>query len=313
MKQMKLSIVLLALLLASQTFAQKDWSKVDFIKEFKGDKKIQGAVAKSLRENPTFINDYELSQSALMKGSSQAGTLQKQGVGSVFSEAVLAGVSPEALQALSNELYQNFASELEKAGLKLTNGDALLQSKHARGQKSGKNVFVGKADGNYIFEKVGMSDPMYYSIRERYIFRPDGINVFSSSKVTSGLFYQKLASQENVNLISISYRIDFADFSGSHKGLSKNSLTTSGGLAIVPKISIVNPKGSYSWLVFKENIYGNNDWATGLVKKKSNDGSYFGLSSNADYAVVADEAKYIDEIRSIILNLQKDIVRFLME
>lgn len=310
---MKLSIVLLALLLASQTYAQKDWSKVDFIKAYKGNKKINGSVAKSLKEIPIFINDYALSQSALMKGSSQAGTLQKQGVKSVFSEAVLAGVSSEALQALSKELYQNFADELKKAGLKVTNGDELMQSKYAQGQKTGKNIFVGKADGNYIFEKVGMSDPMYYSIRERYIFRPEGINVYSSSKVTSGLFYQKLAAKENVNLISISYRIDFANFSGSHKGLSKNSLTTSGGLVIIPKITIVNPKGSFSWLGFKENIYGNNDWAKGLVKKKSNDGSFWGLSSNADYAVEADEAKYIAEIRNIILNLQKDIVRLLME
>ncbi|MEP1094050.1 MAG: hypothetical protein ABJG78_03010 [Cyclobacteriaceae bacterium] len=306
MKKFKLTIILVSIFISLESRSQTDWSTVDFSKEYKVDTKIQGAVAKSLKSNPTFINDYTIVQASLMKGASRAGTLQKQGVGSVFAEAALAGVSPDALQALISELYQGFVNELNSAGLSVTDGESLLQTKYVVGKKKDKKAIIGKTDGTYIYDKSG---PMGGSIKEQYLFRPKNVNVFTKPGVMGANFYQNLASKEAVNLISIEYTIMFANFEGSKSGLSKNSLSTSAGLVIMPKIKLINPKGSFSWIVFEKNIDGNNDWSKGLIEKGSNDGSAFGLSSNADYAIEADQVKYIAELKSIILNLQKGIAK----
>jgi hypothetical protein len=292
----------------SMVSAQKNWDNIDFIKEYKVDTKMPGGVSKSLRNNPTFINDYSIQQASLMKGSSQAGVTQKQGVGSVFSEAALAGVSKEALQNLIDEMYVEFVEELKKAGLNITEGNDLMQTEYAASKASEKKVMIGKTDGVAIFEKVGGTDPHVYDTKERSIFRPKHKNIFITNAVPAGNFYQKLSTKENVNLISIGYYIKFADFEGA-KTTSKNKLTTTAGLSIQPAIMVYNPAGLFSWITFTKAIGGNNDWSKGLVEKKSQDGSIFGLSSNADYAIHADEAKYIAELRSIISNLQKDLAQ----
>lgn len=288
-----------------------NWSNVDFVKEYKIKAKIPGAVGKSLSQNPTFINDFYLVQASLMKGSSQAGTLQKQGVGSVFSEVELGGISKEALQKLVEELYQEFTTELKNAGLNVVDGSQLLESKYAQSKKDDKNSMVGKASSEPVFDKVSFTTGS--DIREQYIFRPDGKMVYTTWKKIPANFYQKLSTQEKTNLISIGYTIRFASFDGQHVGLSKNRLETAAAISIVPSIMIVNPKGSFSWIKVGESIWGNNGWAEGLVKTSSRDGSYFGLSSSADYAVAANEGQYISELKSIVSNLQKSIVGVLKE
>jgi hypothetical protein len=298
--------LMVALTIFSLAFAQTNWETVDFIKEYKVDTKMPGGVSKSLRTNPTFINDYSVLQASLMKGSSQAGVTQKQGVGSVFSEAALAGVSKEALQKLIDEMYAEFVEELRKAGLNITDGTDLMKSEYIKSKAGDKKANIGKTDGVAIFEKVGDTDPHVYDTKERNIFRPNDKNIFITNAVPAGNFYQKLSTKENVNLISIGYYIKFANFEGS-KTVSKNKLTTSAGLSIHPVIMIYNPGGLFSWITFTKGVGGNNNWSKGLVEKKSQDGSIFGLSSSADYSIHADEAKYIAELQSIISNLQKDL------
>ncbi len=288
-------------------YAQTDWSDFDFIKECKVDTKFPGAVAKSFRDNPIFINDYFFMQASLMKGKSQAGVMQKQGVGSAFAEAALAGVSKEALQSLIDDLHKELVSGLKAAGFNISDGEALLQSEYAKGKADGKNVMIGKTDGTVIFDKVGGTDPMVYDTRERSIFRPREKNVFLTSAKISGNFYQKLSTKENVNLLSIGYQIRFATFEGS-KTMTRNTLETQAGLSITPVIMIVNPKGSFAWIAFKRAVWGNNDWSKGLVKEGSFNGSLLGLSSKGEYAIHADEALYVQEVRNIISNLQKDLV-----
>jgi hypothetical protein len=307
MKIYKSIIVLITVLLTLNVNAQTDWSKVNFSKEYKAKSKISGAVAKSLKNNPTFINFYQLEQATLQKGVSREGTLQKQGTGSVFAEAALAGVSSEALQSLVNELHKDFVNQLSSAGLNIANGDKLLETKYVLSKKDKKGAFIGKNDGKPIYDKGGVVNVSGSDVKEKYSFRPKGSNIFFKRGIP-GNFYQNLSSKESVTLISVVYIVRFANFEGKKSGLSKNSLTTTAGLTITPKISIVNPKGSFSWIVYDENINGNNDWSKGLVEGKTRDGSFWGLSSKANYAIEANETKYLNELKNIVVNLQKDIV-----
>ena len=90
--------------------------------------------------------------------------------------------------------------------------------------------------------------------------------------------------------------------------MTKNKLTTTAGLSILPTISIINPKAAWGWIEFNKPIDGNNDWSKGLVETDSRDGSFWGLSSKGEYSIHADEAKYIEELRQIVLNAQNAIV-----
>lgn len=292
---------------ATHTFAQTDWTQFDFIKECKVDTKFPGSVAKSFRENPIFINDYTIIQASLMRGKSQSGVMQKQGVGNAFSEAALAGVSQEALQALINDLHKEFVAELKAAGLNVTDGDELIASDYAKSKAGGKNVIIGKTDGTVVFDKVGPTNPMAYDVKETNIFRPKDVNVFVNPGAIGGNFYGKLSIKENVNLISIAYQVRFATFEGS-KTMTRNTIETKAGLSITPVITIINPKGAFSWIAFKKAVWGNNHWSKGLVTEGSFNGSLLGLASKGEYAIHADEAAYIQELRDIVSNLQKDLV-----
>lgn len=297
-----LFISLLSLAFAAQ--AQKDWSTVDFIKEGKVDTK---GLGKSFKSTPVFVNDYYIMQASMMKGSSQAGVMQKQGVGSVFSEASLAGVSKEALQSLIEEIHGQLIQEMRGAGLEVVDGEALLQTDYAQSKKGDKKAFSGKTDGTVVFDKLNPMDANGYDIKEVNYFRPKDKNAFYTSATIPGNFYAKMSSKEKVTLMSVGYIIRFASFEGS-KTVSKNKLTTTAGLSIMPVIMITNPSGAFSWISFKKPIEGNNDWSNGLVKIDSRDGSYWGLSSKGEYAIEANEAKYIAELKDLLTNLQKDMV-----
>jgi hypothetical protein len=234
--------------------------------------------------------------------------MQKQGVGSVFAEAALAGISKEALQNLIQETHAQFIQELKSAGFNIVDGEEILKSDYAQGKSDDKSSIIGKMDGTVVFDKVGVMDPAGYDTKERNIFRPKDKNVFTTTKMIAGNFYQRLSTKENVNLMSIGYNIKFANFEGS-KTITKNKLTTTAELTITPIITITNPAGSFAWISFKKPVEGNNNWSKGLAEKASRDGSYFGLSSSADYAINADETLYINEVRDIILNLQKNLAQ----
>jgi len=284
--------------------AQTDWSKVDFIKQYKVQTKMPGGVAKSFRENPTYVNDYYINQASLMKGSSQPGIMQKQGVGAVFSEVALGGVSAEALQKLIDELHAQFIEELKGIGLNIVDGKAIVEAAMADGKGEKKNQIVGMTDGQPVYDKVSIMEGS--TIKEQNIFRPNQKYVYMTNAKIPGNFYQKVSKNENVNMISIGYTIGFASFEGS-KTMSKNRLTTTAGLSITPTIYIVNPKGLFAWITFNKPVEGNNDWSKGLEETDSRDGSYWGLSSKGEYSLSADEAKYVAELKAIVSNLQKDL------
>jgi len=308
-KLVHLSFILCVLPLL--TLAQdKDWEAVDFVDDYKVKYKISGGAAKELMKNPTFINDYSISQATLMKGSSQPGTLQKQGTGAVFAEAVLGGVSKEAFQAMVEECHEHFKSQLEAIGFNLTDGKDVVNSKFAQKKKGKKKTLIGQTPDEPIFEKIGFIQGS--DIKEVLHFRPKNQYVAASWKDVSTIVF-RLSGKADVNTISINYKVRFANFEGIKKGLSENILKTQAGLSIIPTIEIINPKGKKSMVFVKKRIYGGNSWAKGMVKTSEKDGDWLGLSSSADYALAADSDAFIRELKSIIIAFQNDLIKGLEE
>jgi len=58
---MKTTVLLFTILLTGTLFAQKDWSKVDYAKDYKRKVNISGGSIKSLKKNKTFIAGYTVS------------------------------------------------------------------------------------------------------------------------------------------------------------------------------------------------------------------------------------------------------------
>lgn len=293
------------------TFAQeKDWNAVDFVDDYKIKYKISGGAAKLLLKEPTFINDYSISQATLMKGSSQPGTLQKQGTGAVFAEAALGGVSKEEFQQMVEECHQHFKDQLNEIGFQLTDGKAVVNSKFAQKKKGKKKTLIGKTTDEPIFQKVSFMQGS--DIKEILHFRPKNQYVVAVWKDVSTIPF-RLSSKEDVNTISINYEVRFANFEGIKKGLSENTLKTKAGLSIVPSIVINNPKGKKSMVYVKKRIYGGNSWAKGMVKTSEKDGDWLGLSSSADYALAADSQTYLQQLKSIIIAFQNDLIKGLQQ
>ncbi|GAB2487933.1 hypothetical protein [Algoriphagus taiwanensis] len=302
----KIGLLALSLYIGYSSFAQSPYDQVDFLKEGKANVKMGGKVAKSFVENPTFINDYYFNQATFMKGESQAKPVSN--AASVFSDVTLLGISPEGMQKLVEELYIHMVGELDKIGFKLVDGDALLQTKAAQDQiAKGKNNFmIGQTGDEPIFDKQSAFDIGVYGVKERLYFRPAGKNVYVFTGNIPGTFYGKVAAAEKTNMISVGYNITFANFKGSST-ISSNKLKTQAGLEVTPVIQLVNPDGLFTWITFGQSYEGKNDWSEGLIETDKNDGSYWGISSNAAYSLVADEAKYLDELRKIIMAMQVDI------
>ncbi len=289
-----------------------DWSKVDFIKDYKVKFKIPGAAKKSLNSNPTFITDYSINNALRMKGS------ESNAKGTVHSEVFFAGIPQDKFQAMVDELYQDFQNELTKAGITLSDGEKELQSDYAMKQKEKDKNFVGKTGSEPSHQEAGLLDggiPGYgvMFVKEGVSFRPVGKNTYVAGGKINGNFYQKLSSQENVNLLSIGYNITFASFEGS-RGYKSARLETSPALSIQPYITLINPKGAFSFIsVGGGPIWGNGGWDLGLKETELNKLEYFGLATSAKYAVEADPDKYIAEVKSIIENFQINLVKALKE
>lgn len=302
-----IQLSLILCIFSTLTIAQeKDWDAVNFVEDYKINYKISGGAAKLLMDKPTFINDYSISQATLMKGSSQEGTLQKQGTGSVFAEAALGGVSKEEYQQMIEECYQHFKSQLETIGFKLTDGKRVVNSKYAQKKKGKNKTLIGKTPDEPIFQKVSFVQGS--DIKEVLHFRPKNQYVAASWKDVSTIVF-RLSGKEDVNTFSINYVVRFANFEGIKKGLSENTLNTKAGLSIVPTIEINNPKGKKSMVFAKKRIYGGNSWAKGMVKTSERDGDWLGLSSSADYALAADSEAFIQELKSIIMAFQNDLIK----
>jgi hypothetical protein len=284
-----------------------DWETVDIAKTWKINAKISGGIAKSLKSEPTFIQNYEIEQATMMVGSASSSRNS-----SLFSGAALGGVSEDAIQGLTDELYADLVSKLKAAGLNITDGEEVVNSDYANKKSDQKSTFIGKKEGPE-YEKLNSLDD--YSVRERMTFWPENTNIaYNTSLTKSGLFNQNLSKNTNTNVIYVVYDVRFAQFDDDKGYKGKLYLTTKPGLYVSVAFNIMNPKGAWgSVSIGKGAIQGNNNWSKGVVEKSSKDGSFWGLSSSADYALEADEALYIAELKALITSLQSAMVDAMKE
>ncbi len=313
MRTMKFLLAVLLLGIFSPITFAKDkkgekvnWENVDFVNDYKIKFKLASA-SKSLKETSVFITDYSVNNALRMKGS------ESNAKGTVHSEVFFGGIPQNKFQAMVEELYQHFQAELTKAGIQLSDGEKEINSEYANKQKENEKNFIGKTGNETYHQKAGIAEgsiPGYavLFVKEGVSFRPVNKNVYIAGNKIYANFYQKLATQENVNLLNLSYNITFAGFEGS-RGYSSARLETQPLLSILPVLTLVNPKGSFSFISIENGpIWGNEGWSLGIKETDLNKLDYFGLATSADYAIEADPDKYIAEVKAIIMNFQTDLV-----
>jgi hypothetical protein len=306
------SIILIAVF-SMTVFGQQDWSKVDFFDEYKGKVKIGGASAKALKENKIFVNYYTVGQATTMKGSEKSATK------AVYSEVSLAGLENAAYQQMVDELYRQLLAELEAAGLQITNGDDVLNSGYAQERlaKGKKDEHIKKTGANPAYEgKMKITEgamPGYgaWAVTRDITFPPGNANIYYTDDIIkAGNFYQKLATKENFNLLSIQFFVSFASFDGG-RGYKDISLATNPVLAISATVKLITPNGAANTIFFKDfPVWAGSEWSEGIEKGKDNKNSAeaFGLARSAEYEIRANSDRYLNEVKDIISNLQKDIV-----
>jgi len=309
-------LVLVSLLMTGTLFAQQDWSKVDFTKEYKGKVKMNKASVQSLQENKTFVNGYTISQATVMKGSEQSATK------AVYSEVALAGINNDDFQQMVDDLYKEFMLDLADAGMKPTEGDDVLATEFVKAKlaKAKKDEYIGSTGDSPAYEgKKKIQDgsiPGYGAgavIRD-VSFPARNKNIYQTSNILkSGNFYLKLATGEGYNLLGINFYITFASFDGG-KGYKDIKLSTQPVMAVSATISLVNASGGSCWVTYdKLPVWASADWSEGMDKGKDNqsDAEFLGLARSAEYEITANSDKYLAEARAIISNLQKDIVKLI--
>ncbi len=322
MKILKLSfIALITIALSLQVTAQKDWSKVNFSKEYKRNVNIKGGPAKLLAKNKTFIAGYTISQATEMKGSETSSALQSGNMKSVFAEAELGGINREDYQQMVDKLYQSLVKELKTVGLNITNGDEIIASAYAQKQlaKGDDKIFIGSTGANPSYEgkrKIKDGTILGYptgTIIRDLSFPATNTNIYATSKLVYGNFYQKLVESEACNLLFVNFKITFAYFDGG-KGYKSVKLDTKPAIAVKATIGLINAKGG-GQIAYKDDVWGSDTWVKEMGKTKDNQGAadFFGLARSADYAIIANSDAYLNELSSIISNLQKDIVAGLKE
>jgi hypothetical protein len=320
MKTLHPNLFLLAfflVILSNPTFTQVDWSQVDFKEAYNRKFKLSGGAVKSLKENPTFVNGYKVGQATLMTGSNTSAK------SAVSSEISLGGMDNEKYQEMVNELYSDFERELKQLGLNLTDGKDVIESKEAQKQlnKAKKDDVIGPIGNQTIMDgKKKISEgamPGYgaWAVTADASFYPENVYVYTDDSHVQVGHFMKVASNTMTNLLSVKYYVSFASFD-QNRGYKDISVETKPVLAVAVNVQLTPANLSKAELTYaKMPIWGSADWSEGMTKGKDNKNTaeVLGLARSAEYQVTANPEKYIEEVRSIISSLQKDIVEGIKE
>lgn len=128
------------------------------------------------------------------------------------------------------------------------------------------------------------------------------------------MFYGNLARKENINIIIVRFYVSFANFDQS-KGYKDIKLATRPQLAIRAQVELYIPKGTFATITYEKPVWGSDAWASDITKTKDNKhtAEFLGLARSAEYAIKADEAAYLKEVKAIISHWQRDIAKGLQE
>jgi len=276
MKKIQVLITSFVFLFAATTtlHAQKDWSTVDFTKEYKGSVKIKGSAAKVLKSNKTFVSVYTINQAIVMKDSERSSILQSGSPKSVFAEASLVGIDQVAYQQLVDKLYGELVDGLKEAGLDVTDGNDAIQSKYVQKiAAKGKKHNIGLTGDNPSYEnKSKITDGAIlgypaFGVKREVTFPPSNVNFFQQMQGFADLNYG-LTTKEGFNLLLIDFNISFATFKGG-KGYKKVTIKTNPEIAIKPIIKLYTPKGD-CYISYDKDIYGSTGWAVDMEKTRDN-------------------------------------------
>jgi hypothetical protein len=299
----------------------RDWSTVNFTEEYKGQFKMKGKTAKLLTKHKVFVNNFEVKQATIAKGSQSTSALQSGNPKTIYSTVGLVGVSKEAYQQMVNNLHNQFLEELKAIGLDITNGDDVLNLPYVKKQiaKDKKNT-IAENTGNmmgYEGKKKVDSDriPGYpngsAAVRNDYTFVPQNVNrCINTNMMKSGNFYQKITDQ-GFNFFNVRYYVNFVSFNGS-RGYKDIKIASVPVISVNVVVDYKGPKGAWQVFNYKKDIYSTNEsWIKDMrkVKDNSSTANFLGLASSFGYEVDADSKAYLAELESILTNLQKDIVK----
>ncbi len=318
----KLTVLICAgLLFIGFKAGEQDWSKVNFSEQYKADFKLKGKTAKLLTKHKTFVNNFEVKQAIIAKGSHRSSALQSGGSQTIHSDAGLVGIQKNAYQQMVNRLYNQFTKGVENIGLELTNGDDVLalpyvQKQVAKGKKSTIAGNTGNDPGYEGKRKTGYDRIMGYgddeaAVKNDYSFPPQNVNrCINTNLMKSGIFYQKITDQ-GFNLLNVRYYVNFVTFDG-HYGYKSIGIETSPVISVNVVIDYYGPKGALQTFSYKKTIFSSNTlWVKDVrkVKDNSSDAAFFGFAASFGYEIVADTDAYIAELENILTNLQKDIIK----
>jgi ACT domain-containing protein len=321
MKTRTFFIYLLVLLLISFKANAQDWNTVNFGEKYKGQFKMKGKSAKMLTKHKVFVNNFEVKQAVIAKGSQTTSALQSGKRKSIYSTVGLVGVSKEAYQQMVNNLHNQFVEELKAIGLDITNGDDVLNLPYvkkqiAKGKKSTIAGNTGNTMGYQGKKKINSDRIIGYpngtaAVKNDYSFVPQNVNrCINTNMIKSGIFYQKITDQ-GFNFLNVRYYVNFVSFNGS-RGYKDIKIASVPVISVNVEVDYNGPKGAWQVFNYKKDIYSTNEsWVKGMRKVKDNsaDANFFGLASSFGYEVEADSEAYLAELESILTNLQKDIVK----
>ncbi len=306
-----LVLILIFSIGTNHIFSQTDWSNINFSEQYKASGKVSKKNIKSLKSGDVFVNKYVIGQATIMKGSEASSTKY------IYAQASLTGLNQNDYQQMVDDLYQEFLQELHKYGVKTTDGAEIMKlpSVQNKLKKQKKNQHIGSTGNhpayegnNFVLQPVDQSFYPVSYVKNDVSFLPRNINVFySDSRTTSYLFLKKLIEKDKIPTISIRYNVSFAQFDSS-KGYKSVELTTKPAMVVNASIYI---NGYHSGITYKKAIWAGNIWAKGMVKTKDNQdlSENLGLARSAGYSIQVNSDQYLAELRSIISNFQKDIVK----
>jgi len=253
-----------------------------------------------------------------MKGSNTTATT------GVHAKAGLGGLDNESYLLMVEELYKEFVQDLETAGLEITDGDDVLATEFVQSKiaKNKNDEYIGSTGTNPIVEgKKKISDgsiPGYgaWAVHRDVSFQPRNKNIYQTTSLLKwGNFNLKLAAKEKYNLVLIHFYVSFASFDES-RGYKDIKLETNAVIAVSVRVSMFSASGGKTEVIYKSlPVWGGNDWSLGFNTTKNNasDAEAFGLALSTEYQISANPNKYMEEAKSIIGNLQKDIATGIKE
>jgi hypothetical protein len=317
MKHIKYIVLSIVTLLTLQLSAQEDWSSIDFTKKYKAKNNIKKKLKKSLHEGKPFINKYMISQATVMRGSQKSSALQSGSPKTIYTTVSLTGLKKNDYQKMVDDLYLEFKNGLEASGIELMDGENLmkLSSVQKKLQKNKKTHHIGYVgDNTTISGKKGLADgsipgyPQFAVMRDLSFLPGNSYTFYTDGKFGDALFAKQLVEKDDVDIVSIIFKVSFVSFEGS-RGYKRIQLSANPILSVKAHILI---NGYPSGLNYEENIMASNNWIESIEKMKDEYGNdeFFDSKKHIDGEILrANSDKYIQELTAILSNFQKDIIK----